>query len=296
MPKTKKEDQLVENALSVISYFATSLYDKEDEDEIYWDIAKNCIHKLGLVDFVIYRVDEERNILVQRSAYGNKNPMGRRIRDRIEIVPGSGIVGSAFASGKHELIHDTSKDIRYIPDDAVRLSELAVPFFNNDEVIGIMDSEHPDVGFFTDYHVHVFTIIASLMSQRIKDLNKSRKKLTAENSYYQQLVTLMKDDLVYRNPNLSLQTLAGMLNISPTYLSYLINDVSEMNYNDFVNSFRIEAVKENLVNPEFSHYSPLSVGLDAGFNAKSTFYTAFKKVTGLTPKKYIEAHQSDEEE
>src|SRR5690606_34357893 len=57
-----------------INYFATSLFGKNTIDEILWDVAKNCISRLGLVDCVIYLVDRSRGVLIQKAAYGSKNP------------------------------------------------------------------------------------------------------------------------------------------------------------------------------------------------------------------------------
>ncbi|HET9276551.1 MAG TPA: hypothetical protein VFN95_00145, partial [Flavitalea sp.] len=57
-----------------INYFATSLVDQNTVDEILWDVTKNCISRLKFVDCVIYMVDETRNMLVQKAAYGPKNP------------------------------------------------------------------------------------------------------------------------------------------------------------------------------------------------------------------------------
>ncbi len=62
-----------------IRYFATSLYGKNTVDEILWDVAKNCISRLGFVDCVVYLVDETQQALVQQAAYGNKNPQDRTI-------------------------------------------------------------------------------------------------------------------------------------------------------------------------------------------------------------------------
>ena len=52
---------------------------------------------------------------------------------------------------------------------------------------------------------------------------------------------------------------------------------------DYLNSYRIEEAKSYLKNPEFSKYTIVSIGLEAGFNSKSSFYSVFKKATGQTP-------------
>lgn len=55
---------------------------------------------------------------------------------------------------------------------------------------------------------------------------------------------------------------------------------------DFVNEYRIEKAKELLTHPERKEYTVLEILYEVGFNSKSSFNTAFKKRTGLTPTEY----------
>ncbi|WP_185154314.1 response regulator [Fulvivirga sp. M361] len=150
-----------------INYFSTSLFGKNTVDEILWDVAKNCIGRLGLVDCVIYLVDDERKTLVQKAAYGTKNPQAFEIYKPIDIPLGKGIVGTVAKTKEPLIIADTSKDKRYIPDDAHRLSELAVPLIYDKKVIGVIDSEHPDKHFFTEHHLNILKTIASLCANKV---------------------------------------------------------------------------------------------------------------------------------
>ena len=164
-----------------INYFATSLFGKNTIHEVLWDVAKNCISRLGLVDCVIYLLDEERGVLVQKAAYGKKNPEEFKIYVPIEIPLGMGIVGTVAQTGIPEIVGDASRDARYIVDDQARLSELAVPLIVKNKVIGVIDSEHPEKNFFTRYHQDALSTIASIcaskISQAIADekANKARE-------------------------------------------------------------------------------------------------------------------------
>lgn len=151
-----------------ILYFTSSLFRQNTEEDILWDIAINCIENLGFVDCVIYLIDEEKQVLVQKAAYGPKNDGDQDIIAPIEIPPGKGIVGSAFLKGEPELISDVSQDTRYILDDEQRFSELAVPIITAEgKVLGVIDSEHPDKGFFTEMHLKVLTAIASICAIKL---------------------------------------------------------------------------------------------------------------------------------
>ena len=115
--------------------------------KFYGSWLKSCISKLNLEDCVVYLIDSDKNILIQKAAFGPKSPAEEIIKDPITIRIGDGIVGSVAASGNYELIPDTTKDMRYIVDDDVRFSELAVPIFYENQVIGVIDSEHSQKDF-----------------------------------------------------------------------------------------------------------------------------------------------------
>lgn len=154
--------------LSVINSFAaTLLHYQTDVDDILWDLANQAVARLGLEDCVIYGVNDERTHLLQRAAYGPKNPRGREILSPIYIPWGQGVVGAAAATGRPQRIADTRLDPRYICDDQMRLSELAVPMFHEGQVVGVIDSEHSKAGFFTAWHQDVFTTLASMAAARI---------------------------------------------------------------------------------------------------------------------------------
>ncbi len=150
-----------------INYFASSLFEQNTEEEILWDLAKNCVSQLGFVDCVVYLADRERRVLIQKAAFGPKNPEGRTIHNPITLHVGQGIVGAVAASGRPEVIGDTSQDPRYIVDDERRCSELAVPINASGEVIGVIDSEHPAKDFFTADHLVILTSIASLCANKL---------------------------------------------------------------------------------------------------------------------------------
>ncbi len=90
----------------------------------------------------------------------------------------------------------------------------------------------------------------------------------------------------YLDPNLGLEDLANELDMSSTHLSKIINTYSDYNFSDYINSLRIQQAKKLLNDKSFCRYTIVSIGLECGFNSKSTFYTAFKKFTSQTPSQY----------
>jgi signal transduction histidine kinase/DNA-binding response OmpR family regulator/tetratricopeptide (TPR) repeat protein len=159
--------QLRQTIDEMVNYFATSLYGKNTVDEILWDVAKNCIARLGFVDCVIYLLNDGQTALIQKAAYGNKNPEAYSILNPIVIPLGKGIVGTVAQTGRPEIIADTTQDPRYVVDDEQRYAELAVPLLLHNKIIGVIDSEHPEKGFFQEHHLEALQTIAAICSSKI---------------------------------------------------------------------------------------------------------------------------------
>ena len=107
----------------------------------------------------------------------------------------------------------------------------------------------------------------------------------------EKLLQLMQSGKAYEDPELSLAQVAKQLQSNPSFISRMVNTGFGVNFNDFVNQFRIEAVKEMLNNGEHKEQTLLGIAFDCGFNSKATFNRAFKKVTGSSPKEWIEKNK-----
>ena len=161
----------------ILIYFSRSLLGKENEEDILWDLAKNCISKLGFVDCVIYLLDDTEKLLVQKAAYGPKNPKDKTLSNHLKILVGEGITGTVALTGKAELVSNTSQDPRYIMDDEDRLSEICVPISHEDVLYGVIDCEHPEKDFFTQRHLKMLTAIASICAMKIKSVRANKELL-----------------------------------------------------------------------------------------------------------------------
>jgi adenylate cyclase len=101
----------------------------------------------------------------------------------------------------------------------------------------------------------------------------------------------MKEEKWFQNPSLSLRELAENVNISNNKLSWLLNERIGQNFNEYINSLRLEHFKEQALNPANSHLTLLALAYESGFNSKSVFNTFFKKTEGMTPKAWVRANQ-----
>lgn len=183
--RKQMEQKLRENVeySSILNYFTSSMIKQNTVEEILWDVTQNCFSKLSFVDCAIYLVDETGTMLLQKAAYGRKNIKGYEIINPLHLPIGKGITGSVALSGKAEIVPDTSKDPRYVVDDEVRLSEIAVPIINEGKVIGVIDSEHHEKGFFTEFHFNILSSIASLCSNKIVQAIAQEKIRKSEERY-----------------------------------------------------------------------------------------------------------------
>lgn len=115
------------------------------------------------------------------------------------------------------------------------------------------------------------------------------EKLSPELDIWKQKIEdLLVEHKLYQNPELTLSHLAQKLETNAAVISKTINQGFQLNFNDFINQYRIEAVKIAFNSNEHKKSTLLGIAFDAGFNSKATFNRAFKKNTGLSPKKYIE--------
>lgn len=100
--------------------------------------------------------------------------------------------------------------------------------------------------------------------------------------------SLLTKDKLYEDPELSLTQMAKLLKTNPSVISKVVNQGFQMNFNDLVNYYRVEAVKEKLNAGEQKLQTLLGIAFDCGFNSKATFNRAFKKFAFVSPKEWNE--------
>lgn len=113
------------------------------------------------------------------------------------------------------------------------------------------------------------------------------KKTTATIETYKKLNNAIESKKLYLNPELNIEGLAKELDLKANTISQLINQNTDYNFNDYINSLRVEDVKKMLEHPDYANYTIVAIGLEAGFNSKASFYRVFKKFEGMTPSEYL---------
>ena len=128
-------------------------------------------------------------------------------------------------------------------------------------------------------------------SRVVKSKNSSPKEATLISfkemqSIVDQVDTYIKNSGVYMDKHLTIARVAEALHIHPKRISISINKTCQENFNSYINRYRVEKAEQMLKNESLNNLSIEGIGTEVGFQSKSTFYTAFRKITGTTPNRY----------
>ncbi len=149
-------------------------------------------------------------------------------------------------------------------------------------------------GYFTDtfrlLEVSVVKGLHGLSKEEHLARNTTEISISTEMREQKEMIAnYFKLDHPYLNPDLTLVQLANDLNMSRSELSEVINKGYQLNFNDFVNQFRIENVKKMIDEGKHEQLSLLGIAFDSGFNSKATFNRVFKKFTATSPSDYVKS-------
>lgn len=153
--------------------------------------------------------------------------------------------------------------------------------------------------FFVDYHILGLFLSSLIFFEtyylwRYPEIIKESKVIVIHTDDHREwldkLTTLMQHSKPYRQPDLTVSDLADMLGARAHVLSRVINDHHNKNFRDFVNTYRVEEFIELVNTPQYKHYTFLALAQEVGFNSKSTFNLAFKKLTHKNPREYFKSH------
>lgn len=133
-------------------------------------------------------------------------------------------------------------------------------------------------------------------------IDETKDKIKAEERLTAQQVETLKENLLHKttaeklflDPGLTLSSLSDHIGITPHDLSYIINNGLEKNFYQFINELRTEEAKRLLLSEEAKRLDMFGIAIRAGFNSRTTFYSSFKKTTGMTPTAYIKVNRKQD--
>ncbi|BDX06146.1 helix-turn-helix domain-containing protein [Planctobacterium marinum] len=127
-------------------------------------------------------------------------------------------------------------------------------------------------------------------TEKGKASNKANRKPQLQSERMQEIAAALKSvmlhEQLFMEEDLSLKKLSEAISVSENHISETLSQFINTNFFHFVNGYRIEAAKQLLSESE---KQVTQIAFEVGFNSKSTFNTAFKKSTGLTPSAFRNA-------
>lgn len=141
-----------------------------------------------------------------------------------------------------------------------------------------------------------------LLSEQQSEIEITSTPITIERSFSQtenpkneahflEISSYIKAHKKYTEPKYTLEHLSKDLNLSSSTLSAAINANAHQSFSEYMNTLRVKQAKELLTHPDYENYTITAIGLESGFNSKSSFYAVFKKHVNCTPAAYKDSHK-----
>ncbi|BDB57563.1 helix-turn-helix domain-containing protein [Flavobacterium ammonificans] len=125
-----------------------------------------------------------------------------------------------------------------------------------------------------------------LPKNEIGKYNNSNLNTKLIEQYKSDLINAMEIDKLFLNGKLSIQDVSEKLNIPKQYISEVLNEHMNTNFQDFINEYRVEEFINRIKNDQNNQFTLLGIATEVGFNSKSSFNSIFKKFKGLTPTQF----------
>lgn len=137
----------------------------------------------------------------------------------------------------------------------------------------------------------------NLLTERI-ELRKAISKVETEPFYkkdgleeaFSKIENHILENKKYLHPKFSILQLEKEINLNHRKIADIIKANTKQNFTDYINELRVKKTIQILKDPEFFTYTNVAIGLECGFNSKSTFHREFYKKTGTTPSEYKKAN------
>ena len=123
---------------------------------------------------------------------------------------------------------------------------------------------------------------------KVRLKNKSKRMLASDSDEIENKLSIkLEQECLYLEPELSIKKLAADLSVSSENLSTFINQKYQLSFRELINQYRIKHFKALAADQSSKPLAILTMALDSGFNSQASFYRAFKKIEGISPKEYI---------
>jgi LytS/YehU family sensor histidine kinase/ligand-binding sensor domain-containing protein len=154
----------------VSTYFTKSLTNKTSVEDVLTDVAKNLIGKLGFANCGIYLCNDDKTKLLQKAGYTAIGTMEVLKTKLFNVQPNESVIGNVAFTQQAKIINDTSKEPLYKNFVTASLSEIAVPIFNNNQLLGVINAQDPQRNYYTQRHLNLLNTIATFIANKINEM------------------------------------------------------------------------------------------------------------------------------
>ncbi|MEM6802882.1 MAG: helix-turn-helix domain-containing protein [Bacteroidota bacterium] len=127
-----------------------------------------------------------------------------------------------------------------------------------------------------------------ILENQSEEVSVEKEETTFNHEVWlQRIEQKMQEEDLYKNSALTLLDLAQALDTTTKTISQTVNQGTGLNFNDYINRFRIEAFKDEILAKRHEQLTLLGIAIACGFNSKSTFNRAFKKHSGQSPSEFL---------
>ncbi len=165
-------------------------------------------------------------------------------------------------------------------------------------VLVIFVGKSNNFGWMMSYLVHTSSIImiysvgyTFILRFRYTFAQKRKPQNLTSQTQMHTLMNAFREQSIHRIRGITLNVAAKELGCTETELSNGINHCAGVNFNEFINQLRVEDFKKCVHNPGFRRLSLYGIAQEVGFSSKTSFYRAFKRISGLTPKEYLDLQE-----
>lgn len=138
--------------------------------------------------------------------------------------------------------------------------------------------------------VEIYHHIEKKIQNEKKGNSGSEKELIFYEELFKKIENVMNEGQFYKDVNFNISKLSAELNVNSKYISQAIRQHEYPNFNNYLNIYRINHVKELLRENDLEKVTLQSIYTEAGFSNQSTFNRVFKQIEHITPSEYI-THQ-----
>tara|TARA_R110000868_G_scaffold304437_17_gene565323 strand:- start:54649 stop:59295 length:4647 start_codon:yes stop_codon:yes gene_type:complete len=175
------ERKRTEILFSAVNDITTSLLDSDSLSDISRTITDKLASHFGFDDCYIYEQNNKTNTLTLLAVKDKKHRPQYSDFKPLRLKSDIGILGLVVKNKRSEIIPNTSEDERYVHRIQRGLSKITVPIIIDNDVIGLIDSEHKEVGFYTETHLKNLETLAGVIASKFKAAQERETKINAQN-------------------------------------------------------------------------------------------------------------------